>query len=397
MRILMMMHMPWKREFGAARVQMELAEEFQALGHHVEKFDYQDAFPAKASCRLAERLRPQFFSSRAVAFVKSHGSRFDVIDANHGNLPLPKKALNFEGVLVARSNGLYAFYEEFDRTMPVSRNPPATNWKSHLHGAIATLARRRTGSYPLKSLQHADLITLLTDDEFKYVSENLHLGGKARVIPNGLSEQRHSSLRRCALPAAERLSAQTIVFIGAWGPRKGANDWGQIVRQVRQRCPSARFLFLGTGFGSDVVLRDLELPPSDWLKIVPEFASDDLPQLIANTTVGALPSYIEGFPISVLELMAAGIPVAAYDVPGPRAMLRRIGRPLLSPPGNAEAFAALLSSLLALPTLEYERLAADCQAIAQAFRWREIAAKTLACYQEAGSSLHRAPARTSQV
>lgn len=37
LKILMMLHMPWERNLGGSRVQLELAEEFIKLGHEVEK------------------------------------------------------------------------------------------------------------------------------------------------------------------------------------------------------------------------------------------------------------------------------------------------------------------------------------------------------------------------
>jgi hypothetical protein len=41
--------------------------------------------------------------------------RFDIVDAHQGDLPYSKQALNFKGLLVTRSVGLYTFYEEFAR------------------------------------------------------------------------------------------------------------------------------------------------------------------------------------------------------------------------------------------------------------------------------------------
>jgi len=50
-RILMVIHTPWTPNLGGPRVQLELADELRAMGHEVEKFSYEDAFPRAAPRR----------------------------------------------------------------------------------------------------------------------------------------------------------------------------------------------------------------------------------------------------------------------------------------------------------------------------------------------------------
>jgi hypothetical protein len=72
LNILMVLHMPWNRNLGGARVQLELAEEFQALGHNVEKFDYYDAFSSSpVHLFLFDLIRPPF-AQKAKHFVKAN-------------------------------------------------------------------------------------------------------------------------------------------------------------------------------------------------------------------------------------------------------------------------------------------------------------------------------------
>jgi glycosyltransferase involved in cell wall biosynthesis len=304
-----------------------------------------------------------------------------VVDALQGDLPVTKNALHFPGLLVARSCGLAAFYEDFER-VAAAQWPTPRNWKSGFHIALGRLTARRTGGHPLQSLQCADLVALMNDDEFNYVSQHYGLGQRCRVFPGGLGESRLESFVAARRPAKERLAGNTVVFIGAWSPRKGSKDWGEIIRRVRGERPGAKFLFLGTGANEASVLRDLALPACDWIRIVPGFSSDELPRLMASATVGALPSYIEGFGFSVLEMLAAGLPVVAYDVPGPRMMLRDFSRPLMTPPGDTAKFASSLVSLLELDGNEYAALSEECQEVAGRFRWRDIAAETMGAYRD---------------
>jgi len=59
-----------------------------------------------------------------------------------------------------------------------------------------------------------------------------------------------------------------------------------------------------------------------------------------------LPSRWEGMPVSVMEAMAAAVPVVAYDVPGVRELVRHDATGLLAPSGDTGALAASIEQLL---------------------------------------------------
>jgi glycosyltransferase involved in cell wall biosynthesis len=75
-------------------------------------------------------------------------------------------------------------------------------------------------------------------------------------------------------------------------------------------------------------------------------------------------------------MLAAGLPVTAYDTPGARSMLQP---PDLVEPGDTEAMARRIAALLLdrRARLEARR---DAQAVAGRFRWSEIAAATSELY-----------------
>ena len=94
---------------------------------------------------------------------------------------------------------------------------------------------------------------------------------------------------------------------------------------VWQRHPAAQFLFLGTMFDETVVRGDLGSDNSSRIFCRPAFAVRDLPSLIADCVMGIFPSHVEGFGLALLEQLAAGLPTVAYNVPGPRQILRESG------------------------------------------------------------------------
>ena len=73
---------------------------------------------------------------------------------------------------------------------------------------------------------------------------------------------------------------------------------------------------------------------------------DDVPELLARADVFALSSRSEGAPVSILEAMAAGLPVVASSVGGVPELVADGETGLLVPPGDPAAMAAALGRLL---------------------------------------------------
>ena len=380
LRILIVLNLEWNSQLGAARIYMELSEQWRAAGHTVEHFSLADAFPAGRTSSRRHALRLLLFPYRAAAFVRKNAKRFDIVDALAGSLPMSKRKLNFTGLLVARSVGWHRTYDRFERTASRRwpRRAPGTFLGKCVYSLLRHFMLRRCDS----SVRRSDLVNLPNDEEAGDLRREIGVR-PFLVQPYGLTAQDRRRFSQSARNPAMRVGQKTISFVGMWALRKGAADWGQIARLVRRQVPDARFRFLGTMVEADKVLADLGSESTDGIEIISEFSPAELPGLLADCAVGALPSYVEGFGLALLEQLAAGIPTVAFDAAGPRDILRSRLPELLVPNGDIEAFAAALIKVLQLDLPAYETLVQASIRTTEDFFWPRIAEDTLRAYREA--------------
>ena len=375
LRILAIVNLPWDPRFGAARVWIEMAEEWSRAGHVVEKFCLTDAFPVATASPAKAALRLMMFPRRAMRFVRRNAERFDVIDALVGTLPFTKRSLRFDGLLVARSVGLYRLYEKFE-WITAKRWPPSSRGKV-LGRMFYSFFNERARAASEASVRNCDLLNLPNSDELLCLRDEMKSTKAAVVLPYGLSPARRQALRAAAAPAEVRWRKRRISFIGMWSPRKGGKDWREIIQRIRARVPDASFVFLGTMTANDNVMADLDPAMADFVEIVPQFEPDELPQLLSDCAVGAFPSYVEGFGLAVVEQLAAGIPTVAYSAPGPRDILQNSLPELLVPTGDVARFSEAIIEILAKDLAAYQALSNRSAETAPRFSWPEIARATV--------------------
>jgi glycosyltransferase involved in cell wall biosynthesis len=149
----------------------------------------------------------------------------------------------------------------------------------------------------------------------------------------------------------EELAAPASPLIGAAGRLVALKGFIHLIRAVpvlRRSFPQVRLQIAGDG----PELRSLQAEAARCaVQDCVEFLGwrPNLAQLFSSWQVFALPSLEEGFGISALEAMAAGLPVVASRVGGiPELVLDGITGCLV-PAGDPAAIAAALSGLLADP------------------------------------------------
>ena len=156
--------------------------------------------------------------------------------------------------------------------------------------------------------------------------------------------------RRGGSPSFRETEGVHVGFVGRMVEEKGVAHLVTGFRRLRD--PDARLLLAGDHShvaGGSVIAHIRAAAAGDprirFLGFVPDAALRDL---YASIDVLALPSVnsLEAFGIVQAEAMMCGVPVVASDLPGVRVPILTTGMGLLTPPGDADAIADALQSVV---------------------------------------------------
>ena len=172
-------------------------------------------------------------------------------------------------------------------------------------------------------------------------------GIDAEVIYNGVDMERFH-------PVEHAPGTPTVTMVAQMVPWKGQRDFLQAAAIVRKSIPSAIFQVVGTDlFGDHPDYRSFLDTLATKLEIdtAVTFAGqrDDVPDLLRASTLLVQPSRDEPFGRAVIEAMASGLPVVAYNEGGPAEIIVHGETGLLVAPGDVQALGDAIMKLLAAP------------------------------------------------
>ena len=148
-------------------------------------------FRNRRRSRAVSAVRQAIFPSRARRFVRKNAAplRHDRLSDRY--TAFSKKSLGFEGLIVARSVGLYRPYERFD-TMARERWPDQP--KGRLFGRLFhNLRHVGCGRNADEAIRLCDLLNLPNESELKEL-ERAGVRKPAIIEPYGLSDQHRRAL-----------------------------------------------------------------------------------------------------------------------------------------------------------------------------------------------------------
>lgn len=231
------------------------------------------------------------------------------------------------------------------------------------------------------NIADADLVNVANNKDRECLIQLGVDASKIIVLPYGLTDTGARGFNAAYANRQTSLKEPVIAFVGTFDYRKGCMDFPRLVRMVADSIPQVNFRLLGTRglFASrEKVLSFFPRELRRRVDVVPAFDPDQLPGMLSDCVAGVFPSYREGFGIAVVEMLAAGLPVIAYDVPGPCDILPD---DWLVARGDIPAMADSITSLIQLESTEHTAQSKRAHEISRRFRWGQIARETFSIYK----------------
>jgi len=362
LRILIAIGVSRQKEAGAAGVVLANACELEKLGHTVDCWFLEDVLPAPVSPKRFEAL---LFAIALARRVRREREKYDVV-----NLHAPCGCVY--GILrrLFRMQGLPPYVMTMqgseERYVRIMRQEyrKGRAWHFGLGNRLWHRAYHQT-MYDY-SIRTADYGTVANREawicaELKYGREP----GKIRFVPNGVEEGFFAER------VYETKSSLRLLYVGTWLDRKGIYYLADAFRLVCRDNPSISLTVAGCG-SSDENIKSFFAPEvRGQVNVVPFIARDRMPALYAEHDVFVFPSLFEGMPLTLLEAMAAGMPVVTTNTSGMADVVENGFNGISVLPADAEGIADAIAQLCASVELRC-RLGREAQNTMRRYTWEKV-------------------------
>ena len=300
-------------EPGSAELELVIA--FRALGLSVHELPLGHRFDPRAITRLSSLL-----GRERIEVLHTHGYKSDLIGVAAARLAGVPSVCTPHGFENSSDLKLRAFvglgkrsFRFFDRVVPLSQ--------------------------PLRQ----DVIDAgVPERRIRYIANGVDL--KAIDVSRTATEL--PGVMSCE-PAADgaRPIRMTIGYIGQLIGRKNIGDLLDVFERLAVGHPDARLVLIGDGDERAALQRRVEASPVAGRVEFRGFVADAIP-CYAEFDLFVMTSSLEGIPRCLMESMACGVPIAAYDIPGVDQLIEHDRTGLLAPYGDKDSLLAHCRTLL---------------------------------------------------
>ncbi len=318
---------------------LALVREYRAMGHPVHEIPMSFKFDVRAVNALAELMR-----EREIDIIHTHGYKSDIL-----------------GVMAARKAGVKCIatphgFEKLD------------DWKLNLFIGLGCRSFRYFDYVAPLSSELCDDVRRYNVDESRIV-----------YIRNGV-DLKNIDFR---LPSSnpERKRKPTVGFIGQLIGRKNVVDILDVFDGIATDHPELRLVLLGDGDARAGYEEHAgQCRNADRIEFL-GFVDRPL-EYLSTFDLFVMTSTLEGIPRCLMESMAAGVPVAAYNIPGVDQLIESGKSGMLAPLGDKEKLTECWNQLLWDDELADRIATGAADTVNEKFSAKRMADEYLALYQQ---------------
>jgi glycosyltransferase involved in cell wall biosynthesis len=382
LRILVAHNVPRARNGGMSRIMGFIHDRVEAAGHEVEYLTSEDA-GARLGGRLS-RFGFPFLVRRRAAEAARAGRPFDVVNVHEpasAVIAAFKKGAG-DPVLVVTSHGVErrAWRLALEESRLGRRGPSR---KSRIVHPMVGLTQADAG------LRRADHIFCLNYEDRDYLVGEL---GRAplsvtRIYP-AADEAFAAASRSRSYARRER-----VLFAATWRKNKGVEDLVPAYAELAARHTRLELVVLGAGVPDSEVRAAFPEEVRERVRCVRAGAESETAAAFAAADIFVLPSLFEGTPLTLVEAMAAGLPIVTTATCGMRDVVRDGENGLLVPLRSPSSIVEAVERLFGDESLRARLGTAARREATERYTWERVAAPVLEVYERLCAERARRPVR----
>ena len=203
---------------------------------------------------------------------------------------------------------------------------------------------------------------------------------RVRRIANGIPLERFGLPEPDAIPGFRRAPGDVVV--GTMAGLRTVKNLPRLVRAFARSGAAGRLVIVGEGPERDAILAAAQAEGVAERLLMPGFLADPA-RYAGHFDIFALSSDSEQFPISLIEAMAAGLPVVATNVGDIRSMVSAENRRYVLPVDDEAGFAEALGRLIASRDIRHRLGSANRALARERYDEKAMIAAYAALYGEA--------------
>lgn len=280
--------------------------------------------------------------------------------------------------------------------------PHVVHWHAARAHALGVIAARiapvpvrilsRRVDFPVRGSLGSRLLYADPADRIVAISEGVRAAllrsgvaaGTIRVVPSGIDASAFDApVDRTALRARLGIAPRTILVlnVAALAPHKSQTTLLRAAALLRERAPDLRLWIAGEGpLRAALEAEHAALGLGERVRFLG--FREDVPDLLRAADLFCISSCLEGLGTSILDAMAAGLPVVATRVGGIPEAVTDGETGLLVPPGDPEGLAQAIGAL-AVDGGRRAAMGEQARARVREFSADRTAERTRAVYEEA--------------